>query len=190
VLLNHAKKEVKFKLVYHGPALAGKTTNVVKIAERRGKEVLSFETKEERTLVFDMVKEERRIGDFKATFILYTVPGQHIYSEIRKTVMRGADGVVFVADSSSKRLKEDAEFLEVLKEDLKLYGKNYEDTPVVLQYNKRDLPDAAPIEEMERLLNKEGKPSLPAVALKGEGVEETLNLLVEEVLKKFGSLLG
>jgi len=189
VLVNPQKREVKFKIVYHGPALAGKTTNVVKIAERRGKEVLSFETREERTLVFDLLTEQRKVGDFTLTFALYTVPGQHIYTDIRRTVMRGADGVVFVADSSERRLKENEEFLEVLAEDLALYGKDIKDTPLVLQYNKRDLPDAVPIEVLEERLNRLSRPSVPAVAVKGEGVEETLETIIREVVRKFRSVL-
>jgi len=189
VILDHIKKQVKFKIVYHGPALAGKTTNILQLARRRGEEVLSFNTKQERTLVFDMFKEERDVDGFKASFIVYTVPGQHIYSDIRKMVMRGVDGVVFVADSSSSRLEDNKEFWQFLQEDLNLYGKDLEDTPVVIQYNKRDLPDALPVEILEKELNVEGKPFVEAVAREGKGVEETLNRIVEGVINKFRGLL-
>ncbi|NPA32345.1 MAG: gliding motility protein [Aquificae bacterium] len=189
MIIDHAKRAVKFKIVYHGPALAGKTTNVTQIAKRRSKELLSFDTKEERTLVFDMTTEERKVGDFRATFIIYTVPGQHIYSDIRKMVMRGADGVVFVADSSKDRLNENKEFFKVLEEDLSLYGKSVGDTPVVIQYNKRDLPDALAKDTLERELNPMGLPSFEAVALRGEGVEETLEGIISEILNRFGRLL-
>ncbi|WP_461830232.1 GTP-binding protein [Aquifex sp.] len=189
MILDHIKKQVKFKIVYHGPALAGKTTNVLKIAENRGEEILSFNTKTERTLVFDMVKEEREVKGFKATFIIYTIPGQDIYSDIRKMVMRGADGVVYVADSSDEKLEENKRFWNVLSEDLKLYGKDIEDTPIVIQYNKRDLSNALPLEELNREVNILGKPFTEAVAVENKGVEETLNLIIDEVLKSFGKLL-
>ncbi|NPB08272.1 MAG: gliding motility protein [Aquificae bacterium] len=189
MILDHVKKQVKFKIVYHGPALAGKTTNVVQIARKRGEEVLSFNTKQERTLVFDMVREERELEDFRASFIVYTVPGQHIYSDIRKMVMRGADGVVFVADSSEERLQDNREFMSLLEEDLSLYGKDLEDTPVVIQYNKRDLPSALPVEDLEKELNPLGKPFTEAVATEGVGVEETLDKIIGEVVERFRGLL-
>jgi len=189
LIIDHTKKSVKFKVVYHGPALSGKTTNVVQIAKKRAQDILSFDTKRERTIVFDMTKEVRQIGDFTASFIIYTVPGQHIYSDIRKMVMRGADGVVFVADSSESKLKENKEFIEVLAEDLKLYGKTVEDTPIVVQYNKRDLKDALPVETLETEVNTIGKPSVEAIAIEGVGVEETLDKIISEMLERFGRLL-
>lgn len=189
MILDHLKKQVKFKIVYHGPALAGKTTNVLKIAENRGEELLSFSTKTERTLVFDMVKEERDVEDFKASFIIYTVPGQAIYTEIRKLVMRGADGVVYVVDSAEERLEDNKKFFEVLAEDLKLYGKEIEEVPLVIQYNKRDLSTALPLEELNREINTLNKPFTEAIAIQNKGVEETLNLIINEVLKNFRKLL-
>ncbi|GAB6065621.1 Rab family GTPase [Aquifex pyrophilus] len=190
MIIDHLKRQVKFKVVYHGPALAGKTTNLVQIAKRRGEDILSFNTKEERTLVFDMFKETRKIGDFTASFILYTVPGQHIYSDIRKMVMRGADGVVFVVDSSEEKLKENLEFIDILSEDLSLYGKSLGDTPLVIQYNKRDLESALSVDILEREINRLGRPSVEAVAIRGEGVEKTLNAIIGEILKRFGSLIN
>ena len=189
MILDHIKKQVKFKIVYHGPALAGKTTNVLKIAENRGEEILSFNTKTERTLVFDMVKEEREVKGFKATFIIYTIPGQDIYSDIRKMVMRGADGVVYVVDSAEDRLQANKQFLEVLSEDLSLYGKDVEDTPLVIQYNKRDLKNAVPLEELNKEINFLNKPFTEAIAIENKGVEETLNLIIDEVIAHFGKLL-
>jgi len=189
MIIDHFKKTVKFKIVYHGPALAGKTTNVSQLAKLKGEDILSFNTKDERTLVFDMTKEERRVGDFKASFLIYTVPGQHIYSDVRKMVMRGVDGVVFVVDSSEDRLKENKEFLEILNEDLKLYGKDIESTPILFQYNKRDLPEALPTEVLERELNPFGFPHTEAVAIKGEGVQETLEGIINLVLENFGRLI-
>ena len=189
MIIDHEKKEVKFKIVYHGPALSGKTTNIIQISKKRGENVLCFNTQEERTLVFDMTKETRNVEDFKATFIIYTIPGQAIYSDIRKMVMRGADAVVFVADSSEKKLKDNVEFIKVLESDLSLYGKSVEETPIIVQYNKRDLEDALPVEVLEKEVNIYGKPYTEAIAIKGEGVEETLNKVIEETLNKFGELV-
>lgn len=188
MILDHVKKRVKFKIVYHGPALAGKTTNVLKIAESRGEELLSFNTKTERTLVFDMVKEEREVEDFKATFIIYTIPGQDIYSEIRKMVMRGVDGVVYVADSAENRLQDNKRFLEILADDLKLYGKDIEEIPLVFQYNKRDLNNAIPLEDLNNEINLLNKPFAEAIAIENKGVEKTLNLIIDEVVNHFWKL--
>jgi len=189
MIIDHFKKTVKFKIVYHGPALAGKTTNVSQIAKLKGEDILSFNTKEERTLVFDMTKEERQVGDFKASFLIYTVPGQYIYSDIRKMVMRGVDGVVFVVDSSEERLKDNKEFIEVLEEDLKLYGKDLESTPVLIQYNKRDLPNALPIDVLQKELNPYNFPYVEAVALEGKGIRETLEGIVNLILENFGRMI-
>ncbi|HIP43242.1 MAG TPA: gliding motility protein [Aquifex aeolicus] len=189
MIIDNTNKSVKFKVVYHGPALSGKTTNVVQIAKKRGQDILTFDTKQERTIVFDMTKEVKQIGNFTASFIIYTVPGQHIYSDIRKMVMRGADGVVFVVDSSKSKLKENKEFIEILVEDLKLYGKTVEDTPIVVQYNKRDVEEALPVEVLDREVNTIGKPHVEAIAIEGVGVEETLDRIISEVLERFGGLL-
>ena len=188
MILDHVKKQVKFKIVYYGPALSGKTTNVLKIAENRGEELLSFNTRTERTLVFDMTKEEREVKGFKATFIIYTIPGQDIYSEIRKMVMRGADGVVYVVDSAQDRLQENKRFLEMLSDDLKLYGKDISEIPIVFQYNKRDLENAIPLEELNREVNIINRPFTEAIAIKNKGVEETLNLIINEIIAYFGKL--
>ncbi len=190
MIIDSSKGIVRFKVVYHGIALSGKTTNIDQLAKNSGLDVLSFDTKEERTLVFDFITRKVKIDGFTLTFSIYTIPGQDIYRDIRKMVMRGADGVVFVVDSSERRLPENKEFLRVLEEDLRLYGKDVESTPIVIQYNKRDLPDALPLEILQREVSLPGKKTVEAVAIQGKGVEETFNLIMEELLEKFRKMVG
>ncbi len=190
MLIDSSKGIVRFKVVYHGIALSGKTTNIEQLAKNSGLEVLSFDTKEERTLVFDFITRKVNMDGFTLTFSIYTVPGQDIYRDIRKMVMRGADGVVFVVDSSERRLSENKEFIRVLEEDLRLYGKDLEGTPIVIQYNKRDLPDALPLEILKREVYIPGKKTTEAVAVQGKGVEETFDLIMEELLEKFRRMVG
>lgn len=190
MLIDSQKGKVKFKVVYHGIAMSGKTTNIEQLAKKSGLEVLSFDTKEERTLVFDFVTKKMNVNGFEITFSIYTIPGQDIYKDIRKMVMRGADGVVFVVDSAESRLKENKEFISVLEEDLRMQGKTLEDTPIVVQYNKRDLPDAVPLEELKKEVSIPGKKFTEAVAVRGEGVEETFNLMVEELINRFKRMTG
>ncbi len=190
MLIDSMKSTVKFKVVYHGIAMSGKTTNIEQLAKSSGLDVLSFDTKGERTLVFDFLTKKIKLEDFTLSFSIYTIPGQSIYRDIRKMVMRGADAVVFVVDSSERRLSENREFIRTLEEDLKLYGKSLEDTPIVIQYNKRDLPDALPLGVLEREVYIPGKRTTEAVALHGEGVEETFNLVVEELMNKFKKMVG
>ncbi len=190
MLIDSESRRVKLKVVYHGIAMCGKTTNIEQLAKRSGLDVLSFDTKEERTLVFDFISRKVESDGFVLSFSIYTIPGQDIYKDIRKMVMRGVDGVVFVVDSSEKRLSENREFVGVLEEDLKMYGKTLEDTPVVIQYNKRDLPDAVPIEELRKEVSIPGKPYTEAVAVRGEGVEETFELMVRELVKRFKKMVG
>ncbi len=190
MLIDSSKRTVKFKVVYHGIAMSGKTTNIENLAKQSGLDVLSFDTKEERTLVFDFITKKVETDGFTLSFSIYTIPGQDIYREIRKMVMRGVDGVVFVVDSSERRLPENKEFIRTLEGDLRLYGKTIEDTPIVVQYNKRDLPDALPIEELRREVSIPGKPTIEAVAVRGEGVKETFDLMVEELVKRFKKMVG
>ncbi len=190
MLIDSSKGIVRFKVVYHGIAMSGKTTNIEQLAKGSGLDILSFDTKEERTLVFDFITKKINLDGFTLTFSIYTIPGQDIYRDIRKMVMRGVDAVVFVVDSSERRLSENKEFVRTLEEDLNLYGKTLEDTPVVVQYNKRDLPDALPIDVLKREVSIPGKRSTEAVALQGKGVEETFNLIVEELVDKFRKMVG
>ncbi len=190
MLIDSERKSVKFKVVYHGIAMSGKTTNIEQLAKRSGLDILSFDTKEERTLVFDFVTKKVQSDGFDISFSIYTIPGQDIYKDIRKMVMRGVDGVVFVVDSSENKLSENREFISVLEDDLKQYGKSLEDTPVVIQYNKRDLPDALPLDTLKEHVYIPGKPFTEAVAVEGKGVEETFDVMIEELLKRFRKMLG
>ncbi len=190
MIIDSVKGSVKFKVVYHGIALAGKTTNIESLAKSDGLDVLTFDTKKERTLVFDFITRKKSVDDFQLSFSIYTIPGQDIYKDIRKMVMRGADAVVFVVDSSERKLQENKEFLEVLADDLRMYGKSVEGTPIVVQYNKRDLPDALPLETLTKEVSIPGKPYTEAVALEGKGVQETFNLIEEALIEKFRQMVG
>jgi small GTP-binding protein len=190
MLIDSSRGVVRFKIVYHGIAMSGKTTNIEQLAKQSGLDMLSFDTKGERTLVFDFVTKKLKADSFTLTFSIYTIPGQDIYRDIRRMVMRGVDAVVFVVDSSERRLVENREFIRTLEEDLRLYGKDLEGTPIVIQYNKRDLPDALPLEVLEREVSIPGKRSIEAVAIRGEGVSETFELIAAELKEKFRKMLG
>jgi len=190
MLIDSSKGTVKFKVVYHGIAMSGKTTNIEQLAKSNGLDILSFDTKEERTLVFDFITKKINLDGFNISFSIYTIPGQDIYRDIRRMVMRGADAVVFVVDSSERRLAENKEFIKTLEGDLRMYGKTIEDTPIVVQYNKRDLPDALPLDVLQKEVHIPGKKWTEAVAVKGEGVEETFNLVMEELLERFRKMVG
>jgi len=190
MLLDIANKSVKLKVVYYGPASSGKTTNLEKLAQMEGLNLLKIDTKEERTLVFDFVSKKINLNSLEFSFALYTIPGQDIYKDIRPTVLRGADGIVFVADAQRERLKDNLHFLELLHEDLLKVGKDHKEVPIVLQYNKMDLPNVLDFETLERELNKEGLTSIPASAIKGEGVLETFNLVANALIQKIKRVLS
>lgn len=190
MLVDSSKGVVRFKVVYHGIAMSGKTTNIECLAKESGLEMLSFDTKQERTLVFDFITRKVQVDSFTLTFSIYTIPGQDIYRDIRKMVMRGVDAVVYVVDSSERRLSENKEFINTLQDDLRAYGKDIESTPIVIQYNKRDLPDALPLEILENEVAIPGKRAVEAVAVKGQGVAETFDLIIEELMKKFKKMVG
>jgi hypothetical protein len=189
VQLNLALKEINCKVVYFGPGLSGKTTNLEVVHEKAPKDsrgdLTSIATESDRTLFFDfMPLNLGTVGGMKTKFQLYTVPGQVYYNSTRKLVLRGADGVVFVADSSPRKVTENLESLANLEECLQEQGRSLKDVPHVIQLNKRDLPDALPVEELGSMLNKHGAPVLPAVASKGEGVVETFKILSGLVLDR------
>ena len=190
MIIDSAKGVVRFKVVYHGIAMSGKTTNIEHLAKESGLDMLSFDTKQERTLVFDFITKKVKVDSFTLTFSIYTIPGQDIYKDIRRMVMRGVDAVVYVVDSSERRLAENKEFINTLDEDLRTYGKDIESTPIIIQYNKRDLPDALPIEILESEVSIPGKKSVEAVAVKGQGVSETFDLVIEELMEKFKKMVG
>ncbi|MEO8429046.1 MAG: ADP-ribosylation factor-like protein [Verrucomicrobiota bacterium] len=194
-IINQATKELQIKIVYYGPALCGKTTNLVQVhanvqtanPEGKGK-LVSLATSSDRTLFFDFLPiEAMAIKGFKTKFQLYTVPGQVIYNTTRQLVLRGVDGIVFVADSQYDKMAENVESLANLEDNLKSLKLNLADIPYVLQFNKRDIPDVAPIEYMEYLLNNRDiqVPTFSAAAHKCEGVFETLNMITRLLLNKF-----
>jgi signal recognition particle receptor subunit beta len=185
-LLNHAKKELSAKIVYYGPGLSGKTTNLEwihrKLApDKRGK-LISLETKTDRTLFFDFLPVQiGEISGFRTRFNVYTVPGQIFYNETRRMVLKGVDGIVFVADSQKEMANENLENLKNLAENLRSIGKELSKIPLVIQFNKRDLPNILSVDEMNRLLNAPGLPFFEAVAVKGEGVLTTLTRITRVV---------
>ena len=190
-MINYASREINCKLVYYGPGLCGKTTNLEYVYEKvnpetRGK-LISLATEQERTLFFDFLPVDLgTIRGFKTRFHLYTVPGQVYYNASRRLILKGVDGVVFVADSQPERMDANIASLENLFENLADYGYDPYKLPLVIQYNKRDLPDAVPIDEMRDQLNPYGWPEHEAVAVKGVGVFDTLKAVSKAVLKALG----
>ena len=192
-IINQATKELQVKIVYYGPGKCGKTTNLeqvhsnVQTAQEKGK-LVSLATSSDRTLFFDFLPiEAMSIKGFKTKFQLYTVPGQVIYNTTRQLVLRGVDGIVFVADSQYDKMAENVESFQNLEDNLKSLKLNLADIPYVLQYNKRDLPNVAPVEYMDFLLNNRDLqvPSFEASASKCQGVFETLNMITRLLLHKF-----
>src|SRR6478735_1228533 len=178
-MINYASREINCKLVYYGPGLGGKTTNLEHVYNKvapasRGK-MISLATETERTLFFDFLPVDLgNIRGFKVKFHLYTVPGQVFYDASRKLILKGVDGVVFVADSQVERTEANIESLENLRVNLQEQGYNLDKMPYVIQYNKRDLPNVATVEELRKLLNPRMVPEFNAVAPTGVGVFDTL----------------
>jgi signal recognition particle receptor subunit beta len=188
--INYSAREINCKLVYYGPGLCGKTTNLKYIYEKtaadaKGK-MISLATETERTLFFDFLPLALgEIRGFKTRFHLYTVPGQVFYDASRKLILKGVDGVVFVADSQEERFEANIESLENLKANLREQGYDFDKIPLVLQYNKRDLPNAVSVDELKQALNPTGKiPDFEAAAQSGKGVFETLKALARLVLQE------
>lgn len=187
-VFNYLRKEIDAKIVYYGPAVSGKTTNLQYVhehlkQEQRGK-MVSLATDEDRTLFFDFLPIElESVRGFKTRFHLYTVPGQVYYGATRRAVLTGADGVIFVADSQADRLEDNRVSLKDLVENLNYYGKKIETTPFIFQYNKRDLPDILSTEELNQKINRLNAPFFEAVAVSGKGVFETLTMACRLVLK-------
>ena len=185
--INYASREINCKIVYYGPGLCGKTTNIQWIhsqanPEKRGK-LVSLATETDRTLFFDFLPLDMGvIKGFKVRFHLYTVPGQVFYDASRKLILRGCDGVIFVADSQRPRLEANIESIANLATNLKDNGFDIRTIPYVLQLNKRDMPSAAPLAEMEQLLRFRNEPMIEAVASAGTGVIETLKACARQIL--------
>jgi hypothetical protein len=187
--INYGYREINCKIVYYGPGMSGKTTNLETIhkkvpATNRGK-LTSLATKTDRTLFFDLLPLDLgTIKGFKVKFQLYTVPGQVYYNATRKLVLRGADGVVFVADSQKDRLDENVESLENLRENLREHGMDLNAMSFVLGWNKRDLPDVMAVDELNAKMNPTGVPNFEMEALTGRGVFEALRAVSRLVLEK------
>jgi signal recognition particle receptor subunit beta len=185
--INYAAREINCKLVYYGPGLGGKTTNIKFVYEKtnptsKGK-LISLATETDRTLFFDFLPLDLgEIRGFRTRFHLYTVPGQVFYDASRKLILKGTDGVVFVADSQAARMDANLESLKNLELNLKEQGYDLQTMPYVLQFNKRDLPTATPFEEMKKSLHFKGEPIFEAIASKGNGVFETLKMIAKMVL--------
>jgi signal recognition particle receptor subunit beta len=188
-LVNYAAREINCKIVYYGTGLGGKTTNLKYIHSQlapttRG-ELISLATETERTLFFDFLPLDLgSVQGFKTRFSLYTVPGQVEYNASRKLILNGVDGIIFVADSDAMRSKENVESLQNMIENLAEYSLTLDNIPWVLQYNKRDLASAMPIERMEKELNIRGVPSFEAVASEGLGVFATLKAISKLILNR------
>ena len=185
--INFASREINCKIVYYGPGLGGKTTNLQWIFERTAEQqkgkMISLATETERTLFFDFLPLDLgTVRGFKTRIHLYTVPGQVFYDASRKLILRGVDGVVFVADSQEERMDANTEALDNLQENLKEHGYDFTRIPYVLQLNKRDLPNAMPVDTLKRELWKKDEPVVEAVAFQGQGVFETLKAVAKLVL--------
>jgi hypothetical protein len=192
--INYSSREINCKIVYYGPGLCGKTTNLQHIygktaPDAKGK-MISLATETERTLFFDFLPLALgKIRGFRTRFHLYTVPGQVFYDASRKLILKGVDGVIFVADSQIERMEANLESLDNLKVNLQEQGYDLDRVPYVVQYNKRDLPNSAPLDELRNLLNPGGVPDFEACATVGTGVFETLKATAKGVLtdlKKMG----
>lgn len=188
-MINYASREINCKIVYYGPGLGGKTTNIEYVYDKvapatRGK-LISLATETDRTLFFDFLPVELgTIRGFTTRFHLYTVPGQVYYNASRKLILKGVDGVVFVADSQLERQDANVEAMHNLYENLSEHGLDPRRMPFVVQYNKRDLPNSAPFEELEAALNPTAAPVFEAVASRGIGVFDTLKAVSKQVIKE------
>ena len=185
--INYNAKEIHCKIVYYGPSLGGKTTNIqwvyAKSQPDQKSNLMNLNTETERTLFFDFLPLE--LGDirgFKTRFHLYTVPGQVVYDASRKLILKGLDGVIFVADSQRERMEENIEALNNLKTNLDQQGYNIREIPLVMQYNKRDLPNVATLPELRKALNHFNAPEFEAKAHEGNGVFEALNSVSKSII--------
>ena len=185
--INYAAKEINCKIVYYGPGLGGKTTNLQHIfnktaPDRRGK-MISLATEADRTLFFDFLPLDLgTIRGFTTRFHLYTVPGQVFYDASRKLILKGVDGVVFVADSQVDRMEANIESIRNLEENLEEHGFDLRTIPYALQFNKRDLPSVMPVDEMYRMLNYKREPTFICIATQGVGVFDTLKNVAKQIL--------
>lgn len=185
--VNYHTKEINCKIVYYGPGLGGKTTNIQYIYQKTSSnnkgQMITLNTENERTLFFDFLPLDLgEIRGFKTRFHLYTVPGQVFYEASRKLILRGVDGLVFVADSQVERMEANLESYQGLEKNLADQGYDVSKVPIVMQWNKRDLPNIVPVEDLQMQLNKRKFPAFEATAVSGEGVFETLKMISKSVL--------
>ncbi|RMH21737.1 MAG: gliding-motility protein MglA [Gemmatimonadetes bacterium] len=187
-MINYASREINCKIVYYGTGLGGKTTNLEYVYSRvnpetKGK-MISLATETERTLFFDFLPIDLgEVRGFKTRFHLYTVPGQVYYNASRKLILKGVDGIIFVADSQRERMEANVEAMHNLYENMDSYGYDLSQIPFAIQYNKRDLSNAMPVEELRAQLNPTGVPDFEAVAIEGKGVFETLSAVSKMVVQ-------
>ena len=187
-MINYASREINCKVVYYGTGLGGKTTNLEYVYSRvnpetKGK-MISLATETERTLFFDFLPIDLgEVRGFKTRFHLYTVPGQVYYNASRRLILKGVDGIIFVADSQSERAEANIEAMHNLYENLESYGYDLSQIPFVIQYNKRDLSNTIPVDELRSQLNPASVPDYEAVAIEGKGVFETLKAVSKAVVK-------
>lgn len=185
--VNYHTKEINCKIVYYGPGLGGKTTNIQYIYQKTSSQnkgqMITLNTENERTLFFDFLPLDLgEIRGFKTRFHLYTVPGQVFYEASRKLILRGVDGLIFVADSQVERMEANIESYQGLEKNLSEQGYDLSKVPMVMQWNKRDLPNVVPVEDLQYQLNKRKLPAFEAVATNGQGVFETLKMVSKSVL--------
>lgn len=186
--INHNAKEIHCKIVYYGASLGGKTTNIQwvyqSLAQDQRSKLVAINTEIERTLFFDFLPlEVGEIRGFQTRFHLYSVPGQVIYDASRKLILKGLDGIVFVVDSQADRLDENIESMKNLEKNLKQQGYNIREVPMVIQYNKRDLPNALPISELRKHLNLYNAQEIEAQAFEGRGVLESFKLVSKNIIQ-------
>ena len=188
VVVSYSGKEINAKIVYYGPGLGGKTTNLEQIyesvpASHKGK-MISMKTKADRTLFFDFLPIDLgEIRGFKTRFHLYTVPGQVYYNASRRLILKGVDGIVFVADSQDTRAEANIESMHNLYENLETYGYDPSAIPFAIQYNKRDLTDIVPVDDLRAQINPMGMPDFEGIAIEGKGVFETLSCVSKLVVQ-------
>ncbi len=188
-VINYSSREITFKIVYYGTGLGGKTTNLKVIynkvsPDQKGK-MISLATEMDRTLFFDFLPMDiGSVKGFKTKFQLYTVPGQIYYNASRKLILKGVDGIVFVADSQVERFEDNIESIDNLLENLQEHNLKIEDIPFVLQYNKRDLPNISSLDDLQKSINPWNVPFFEAVATQGIGVFETLKAVSKMILQR------
>lgn len=185
-VIDSKKKEINFKIVYYGPALSGKTTSIEQLQnliKSKKKSKIKKHTTAERTLFFDFLAlSSDQIGGYKTRFQVYTVPGQVLYDDARKLLLNGVDGIIFVADSQMEKIQEDLRSLEELSGHISNMGYSPQDVSMVIQYNKRDLPNSPSLHELQQVINKYHVPDFESIATKGEGVVPAFKECVRQVV--------